>query len=111
MHHQATTQRWSSLLDPPASTGGLPPATAAVLAAITAAGGQGEGEDEYSAGWRVDLDEMIESNEHDELPLELRSDERMGRVLRLTDQQAFASGTSLAPRAVLVLGERSIGCA
>lgn len=124
MSHQSTTRPWSCVLDPAAFKSSVPTAVAAAMASAvsgaasggvrgsgTLRGGGGEvgGESEKPQSSGIDIDALIDSNVHDRLPTALQSRMNGPRIQTFASGDGFVTDVGLAPRAVLILGEPSVG--
>lgn len=103
LHQQASTKPWSSLLLPPAPPS-VPPGNAAGIAAIVTGGASGNDEDPLPPRSSIEIDAIVDSNEHATLPTHL---------LRYVDGPGVYSGldqgdSPLQSRAALILGRNAL---
>lgn len=116
MSHQSTTRPWSCLLDPATFKSSVPAAVAAAMASggvggsgTLGGGGEVGGESEKPQSSGIDIDALIDSNVHDRLPTALQSRMSGPRIQTFASGDGFVADVGLAPRAVLILGEPSVG--
>jgi hypothetical protein len=116
-NHQAGTRPWSTLLAPPSAGGKVSPDIAAAMAAIVGGGGgsgvgssegaeAGEGDPDPPSG--IDIDAIVESNVHEQLPAAYRTHSNGPHIQELRQGRGLESGAGLLPRAVLVLGKGAL---
>jgi len=122
--HQSTTRPWSCLLDPTTFKSSVPATVAAAMAgavsgppsggvggAGTAGGGgrevDGESAKPQSSG--IEVDAIVNSNVHDRLPMALQSRMNGPTIQTFVSGDGFVADVRHAPRAVLILGEPSVG--
>jgi len=122
--HQSTTHPWSCLLDPATFRSSTPAAvTAAIAGGVSGAvsggvggpGGTGGGggdfasESEEPQSSSIESDGSAVSNVYDQLPTALQSRMNGPRIQTFVSGDGFVADVRLAPRAVLILGEPSVG--
>lgn len=107
--HQSTTHPWSCLLDPATFKSSVPAAVTAAIAASGGGGGEVEGESEEPQSLGIEIDARVDSNVHDRLPTALQSRMNGPRIQTFVSGDGFVADVGLAPRAVLILGEPSVG--
>ena len=103
LHAQASTKRWSSLLNPSAAKPVLP-VIAPATAGIANSRGSSTGEESDEAGG-IDVDAIVDSNEHAELPAYLQPYANRPGVHTVREGE----GVELVSRATLMLGRNAVG--